>query len=143
MEVDPQKKLTTSQLSELNNIFNKYDKSHCGYIKKLDLFATLKKFVKFSDDAVNEKLDFDNFITFIFNLSESINVENELRLVFDEIDCDKDGFISKNELKNMLNYYSDEKFNDYQLNEMMKEIDVNNDGLISFDEFVVFMNNDK
>jgi hypothetical protein len=59
---------------------------------------------------------------------------------FNEIDTDRSGHISKDELKIvLLNVSKAMKTNppsDEQIEETMKEIDSNNDGTISFDEFV-------
>ena len=64
--------------------------------------------------------------------------KNELQVVFDQFDKDKDGKISGKELENAMVSMGQNPTED-EINEMMKEVDLNQDGLIDFDEFMILM----
>ena len=54
------------------------------------------------------------------------------------LDKDDDGKISKEEIKKVLN---NEDFNEKDLTELISKFDLDNDGLIDYDEFVTNMSN--
>lgn len=64
-------------------------------------------------------------------------LENEqvLKKAFDFYDEDKNGFITFEELRKVTSSYC----SDDQLREMIKEVDLNDDSKIAFDEFVKMM----
>ena len=59
----------------------------------------------------------------------------ELKAAFDEIDTNKDGYITKDELRAMLSGLG-EPAGEALVNEMMWNADTNADGKVSFNEFV-------
>ena len=59
--------------------------------------------------------------------------------IFDQFDKDKDGKISGKELANAMVSMGQNPTDD-EINEMMREVDLNQDGLIDFDEFMILMN---
>ena len=63
--------------------------------------------------------------------------EYELREAFKCMDLDGNGFISKEELRNMIsNTMQNGEITEAEVNEMMDEADVDGDNNIDFDEFV-------
>ena len=62
----------------------------------------------------------------------------ELQDIFDQFDKDKDGKISDKELKNAIVSMGQNPTDD-EINEMMREVDLNQDGKIDFDEFCKLM----
>ena len=62
----------------------------------------------------------------------------ELQDIFDQFDKDKDGKISDKELKNAIVSMGQNPTDD-EINEMMREVDLNQDGKIDFDEFMILM----
>lgn len=64
-------------------------------------------------------------------LSKKIQEENEIQKHFDEIDKDRDGFITQNELATLFNH----TLSKHLIKAMIDEIDTDNDGKISFEEF--------
>ena len=63
-----------------------------------------------------------------------------LRALFDEVDTDKSGFITINEVKDLVRRagYSD-SLSDRELEALFQACDDNGDGRISFEEFVNHM----
>ena len=62
----------------------------------------------------------------------------ELQEVFDQFDKDKDGKISSKELENAMQSMGQNPTVD-EVNQMMQEVDLNQDGKIDFDEFMTLM----
>ena len=62
----------------------------------------------------------------------------ELQDVFDQFDKDKDGKISAKELENAMQSMGQNPTVD-EVQEMMREVDLNQDGKIDFDEFMYLM----
>ena len=58
----------------------------------------------------------------------------ELKQAFSHLDANKDGFISKEELKGLLGQLGDEVPEEV-VNEMMTMADTDNDGKVNFEEF--------
>lgn len=63
----------------------------------------------------------------------------EYRLAFELFDKDKDGTITAKELANVMKSLNQDP-SDQELNEMIAEVDIDGNGHIDFDEFVILMN---
>eukprot|EP00434_Breviolum_minutum_P036116 symbB.v1.2.031988.t1/scaffold3776.1/size50502/3 len=66
------------------------------------------------------------------------DTEEELIEAFKVFDRDRDGFISGGELRASMTNLG-ERLNDAEVDEMIKEADLDGDGLINYDEFVRMM----
>jgi len=62
------------------------------------------------------------------------SVEKEIENTFDDIDADKDGFITQAELSDRMGSL-DHICNKQEVESILKSADVNNDGKVSLDEF--------
>ena len=60
--------------------------------------------------------------------------------LFDKMDRNKNGRISINEIRYIIRK-SNENISEEEIELLIKEVDTDGDGLISFDEFLVFMKN--
>lgn len=71
-----------------------------------------------------------------------VSMHEELKDVFDYFDTDRDGSICPRDLKNALKDHHNDVTND-ELNHMilylMSQVDMDEDGLINFQEFVTIM----
>ena len=69
-------------------------------------------------------------------MSKKLSTEQiaELRKAFDVMDANKDGFVTKDELKNLLKGLG-EDVTDEVVDEMISIADANGDGKVEFDEF--------
>ena len=67
-----------------------------------------------------------------------INEERYLKKLFDNMDRNKNGRISIHEIRYIVRN-SNENISEEEIELLIKEVDTDGDGLISFDEFLVFM----
>lgn len=63
----------------------------------------------------------------------------ELQSSFQQFDTDGDGMINQDEMKEAVKSLLGEKLKKGELEEITKEIDINGDGNIDFDEFVMML----
>ena len=68
----------------------------------------------------------------------SANYEEEMKVAFKMFDKDKNGYIERDELKQMMTKLG-EKLTDGEIDEMMKEADTDNDGRVNYNEFLAMM----
>ena len=61
----------------------------------------------------------------------------DLQDIFDQFDKDKDGKISGKELANAMESMGQNPTEE-EINEMLREVDLNQDGKIDFDEFMIY-----
>ena len=138
------------ELDELRKIFFAFDKNGDGklskeeFVKGLSNNNTNLSLILKSDNSIDgllKNIDSDNngYIGFEEFLIASINkekilTEKNLKLAFDVFDRDKSGGISQNELKYILGEDNvNAKDNLWQ--KMIQQIDLNQDGQISYEEF--------
>lgn len=62
--------------------------------------------------------------------------EDELREAFKVFDKDNNGFICKRELMDVITAVGDSPCTEEEAEQLLQEADINNDGKISYDEFV-------
>ncbi|XP_071736581.1 calcium-dependent protein kinase 9-like [Rutidosis leptorrhynchoides] len=137
-EIIPQK-----ELEELKEIFYDIDKAEKKVITRQDLKNSSKLRSKFDskqiDDIVeaadadgNGYIDYDEFITAMMNFRR-LHKEEELHALFKRFDTDNNQYISKAELKSALEEYK--MGDEATIEEIIKEVDENDDGKISYKEF--------
>ncbi|KAG9142735.1 hypothetical protein Leryth_005496 [Lithospermum erythrorhizon] len=80
--------------------------------------------------------DSDGVITIVELATD--NVGEELKEAFKVFDRDQDGFISAKELRNVMTNLG-ERLTDEEAHQMIREADLDGDGLVSYDEFVRMM----
>lgn len=80
----------------------------------------------------NGVIDFEEFLEMIVKEMNKIDIEEEMREVFKIFDRSGNGFIIVKELKYGM-VYMGERFFDEEVEEMMREVDSDGDGRISFE----------
>ena len=142
-----------SQVHDAIKLFNTIDKNGDGQITKEELCLGLENFMKLSGETLPEKVDiifnnidtdhngyieYEEFIRAAVD-KEYFLSENFLRFAFDYFDRDKNGEISFNEVKQLFSQSDNNKHNAEAQKQLLKnfeEMDINGDGILSFDEFV-------
>uniref|UniRef100_A0A3Q0KMN3 Similar to 16 kDa calcium-binding protein n=1 Tax=Schistosoma mansoni TaxID=6183 RepID=A0A3Q0KMN3_SCHMA len=67
---------------------------------------------------------------------------NQWKMAFDSIDKDKSGYLTSNEICTLLHECDYNRYTQMEINKWIEKVDKNNDGKISFDEFVLLLNNE-
>jgi calmodulin len=94
--------------------------------------------IKEIDTDGNGTIDFPEFLTMMARKLQDSEGEEEIREAFKVFDKDGTGFISAAELRHVMTNLG-EKLTDEEVDEMIREADVDNDGQINYDEFVKMM----
>ena len=100
----------------------------------------LQEMVNEVDADGSGAIDFQEFLTLLARqMREASGAdEEELREAFRVFDQDQNGFISRDELRHVLQNLG-ERLSDEELAEMLREADVDGDGQINYTEFAKVM----
>ena len=146
------KRIPEEVLSEYQDLFDSYDLNKTGEIERKEMKTILKKLGK---ESTNEEIEqiwksmnkiesdytisFDDFIEFIkrYNLSKNSMSTDDIINAFEIFDKNHDGTLSINEFKHILMDLG-QKFSEDEVNEIITEIDLDNNGKINYREFVQF-----
>merc|ERR1719201_1952535 len=142
--------LTEEQIAEFKEAFSLFDKDGDGTITTKELGtvmrslgqnpteAELQDMINEVDADGNGTIDFPEFVSLMARKMKDTDPEEELIEAFKVFDRDEDGFISAGELRSsMMNL--GEKLTDAEVDEMIREADMDGDGQINYDEFVKMM----
>jgi len=94
--------------------------------------------VVFFDADGNGTIDFPEFLSLMARKMKDTDTEEELIEAFKVFDRDGNGFISAAELRHVMTNLG-EKLTDEEVDEMIREADVDGDGQINYEEFVKMM----
>ena len=134
-------------------LFNQIDKNEDGKINKDELYNGLLGILKAETlekdiDSIFKKLDMDNngYIEYEEFVRAAVSKEyfmsqKVLKLAFRFFDKDNSGEIDFKEIKELFCQGIDDKNNDIDeiMNQIIKEVDKNKDGKITFEEFCIVM----
>jgi len=131
---------------ELQKVFLTMDKNGDGKLSReelIDGYVSMGETRESAAKSVNNilfNLDIDKsgyigyseFLIAMANKKELLR-RNNLKEAFDAFDKDKNGFIDKNEVKELLG--AGREFSEKDWASLIRDVDANADGRISFDEF--------
>ncbi|XP_067141220.1 calmodulin-like [Centruroides vittatus] len=142
--------LSQEQIAEFREAFSLFDKDGDGHITTEELGtvmrslgqtptqAELREMIKEVDTDGSGSIEFAEFLTLMAKKMKEADDENEIIEAFRVFDKDGDGYIRAEELRDaMMNL--GEKMTAEEAEEMIREADINNDGLINYAEFVRMM----
>ncbi|EYU23702.1 hypothetical protein MIMGU_mgv1a023810mg, partial [Erythranthe guttata] len=134
--------LNKEQIVEIQEAFTMFDKDGDGCINIEELGIVMRSLnqnptEKELRDMINEvdsdgngTIDFDEFLNLM--TAKKMQEIDEAKETFKVFDIDQNGYISANEIRQKLGH----KLTDEEVNQMIREADLDGDGQISFDEFV-------
>nr|XP_051682743.1 calcium-binding protein 4 isoform X3 [Oryctolagus cuniculus] len=142
-------------MDELQAAFEEFDTDRDGYIgyrelgecmRTLGYMPTEMELLEVSQHVkmrMGGRVDFEEFVELIGpklreETAHMLGVR-ELRVAFQEFDRDRDGRITVAELQQAAPALLGEPLDSAELQEMLREVDLNGDGTVDFDEFLVMM----
>jgi calmodulin len=139
--------LTEDKISEFREAFEIFDKDKDGYITIKELGEIMKNLGQTPSetelqDMINEvdidgngNIDFKEFLGLMARKMRDTDTDEELIEAFKVFDRDCNGQITAQELKHVMTNLG-EKIEDAEVEEMIKEADLDGDGYINYEEFV-------
>ncbi|CAG9807577.1 unnamed protein product [Chironomus riparius] len=144
-------KLTPAQIQSFKDGFALFDKDSNGSISTSELGDVMRTLGQNPTEAelqymINEvdadgsgSIDFDEFLKMMGGIVKSPeDEEREMWDAFQVFDKNGDGFVSIDELKFVLTNLG-ERLTDQEMNEILKDADVDGDGKLNFEEFIAML----
>jgi calmodulin len=100
--------------------------------------AELHDMINEIDADGNGTVDFPEFLTLMARKMKDVDSEEEIIEAFKVFDKEGNGFISAAELRHIMTNLG-EKLTDEEADEMIREADVDGDGMINYVDFVKMM----
>jgi calmodulin len=149
-EIKMADQLTEEQIAEFKEAFSLFDKDGDGTITTKELGTVMRSLGQNPTEAeladmINEvdadgngTIDFPEFLTMMARKMKDTDSEEEILEAFKVFDKDGNGFISAAELRHIMTNLG-EKLSDEEVDEMIREADIDGDGQINYEEFVKMM----
>ncbi|XP_028123940.1 calmodulin-like protein 8 isoform X2 [Camellia sinensis] len=110
-------------------------------VKSIDQIPTeedLQSMISEVDVNGNGTIEFGEFLHLLATKMKESEAEEELKEAFKVFDKDQDGYISPNELRNVM-FNLGERLTDEEVEQMIRDADLDGNGLIDYKEFVRMM----
>ena len=142
--------LSEEQVAEFKEAFSLFDKDGDGKITTKELGTVMRSLGQNPTEAelqdmINEvdsdksgSIEFEEFLNLMSRKMQDTDTEEEIREAFKVFDKDNNGFISAAELRHVMTNLG-EKLTESEVDEMIREADVDGDGQINYEEFCRMM----
>ncbi|XP_031271031.1 calmodulin-like protein 8 [Pistacia vera] len=142
--------LPEQQIIEFQQVFCLLDKDGDGCITIKELVAAIRSLdqnpieeelhnmINEVDMNGNRTIELGEFLNLMARKMKECEAEEELREAFKVFDKDQDGYISPNELTHVMMNLG-EKLTDEEVEQMVREADLEGDGQVNYEEFVRMM----
>ena len=142
--------LTNDQIAVYKEAFALFDLDVDGTISTHELGTVMRSLgeiptekelqdmVTSVDHDGNGLIDFPEFLTLMSQKMTATAVEEEIKEAFRVFDMDRNGLISASELRHVMTNLG-ERLTDKQVDDMIKEADIDGDGHINYEEFLAMM----
>lgn len=137
-------------VGDLKEAFELFDKNHDGKISSDELGCVLRslgleykqeevdEMIKNADTNENGSVEYDEFLVMMQKFAQHppniASMDEKTREAFRVFDLDGNGYIDKNELRQVMTRLG-ETLSEDDVKEMFREADLNNDGKIDINEF--------
>ncbi|XP_033733497.1 calmodulin-A-like isoform X1 [Pecten maximus] len=147
MNADQVMILTDEQVAEFKEAFTLFDKDGDGTITTSELGTVMRSLGQNPtenelQDMINEvdadgngTIDFEEFLHMMARKMKETDSEEDLREAFRVFDKDGNGYISAAELRHVMTNLG-EKLTDEEVDEMIKEADLDGDGMVNYEDFM-------
>lgn len=104
-------------------------------------YEKAEEIIRSASHSGSEMLDQNDFLSFVKQIQQACpgdgdeDLSNDLKAAFEVFDIDRDGFITKEELKTAMEMIG-EDVTDQQLDQVLQMADIDQDGRINYEEFV-------
>lgn len=143
--------LTKQEKEKIDNIFRAMDSDCDGKLSKEEIKAgysehfgrdlgddEIDTIFRRVDSDLSGAIDYSEFVVATMN-EESLMSKNRLESAFKAFDVDGNGFISPDEIKQILGFTKDGGMDDKAVEKIIAQVDENGDGEISYEEFATMM----
>ncbi len=139
--------LSEDTINQFRIIFELFDKDNSGTITTKELGTVmrnlgqnpseeeLKQMIREVDLNGNGTIDFKEFMCLMVKKMKDNDFDEELQEAFKVFDKDQNGFITSHELRHTMTNL-EENLTPEEVEEMIKEADLDNDQQIDYDEFM-------
>ncbi|XP_049900596.1 calcium-binding protein 2-like [Epinephelus moara] len=150
-----ERELAQAELDELQEAFKEFDYDQDGYLNYKDVAECMRtmgymptemellEIVQQIKMRMGGLMDFEDFTELMGPrmMGETAHMLGlkELQSAFVQFDLDGDGKINQDEMKEAIKTMLGEKLKKGELEEILKELDINSDGSIDFEEFVMML----
>ncbi|XP_042641045.1 LOW QUALITY PROTEIN: calcium-binding protein 4 [Tyto alba] len=150
-----ERELSPEELDELLDAFKEFDTDQDGYISYKDLGSCMRilgymptemELLEISQHVkmrMGGRVDFEDFVEM---MGPKLREETahmvgmrELRIAFREFDVNGDGEISSAEMREAIAALLGEQLKAQEVDEILQDVDLNGDGHVDFDEFVMML----
>ena len=142
--------ITDEQRKDWQDVFDQFDKDKDGKISAKELenamqsmgqnptVEEIQEMMKEVDLDQDGKISFEEFMHLMTNNTKETETEDEVINAFRVFDKEGNGLISSAELKHIMMTIGD-KMTEEEADEMVNEADIDEDGMINYEEFVRMM----
>ncbi|XP_047909067.1 calcium-binding protein 4 isoform X1 [Anser cygnoides] len=150
-----ERELSPEELDELLDAFKEFDTDQDGFISYKDLGACMRmlgymptemELIEISQHVkmrMGGRVDFEDFVQMMGpklreETAHMVGVR-ELKIAFREFDMNGDGEISSAEMREAIAALLGEQLKAQEVDEILQDVDLNGDGRVDFDEFVMML----
>eukprot|EP00177_Eucheuma_denticulatum_P008565 GFKZ01015599.1.p2 GENE.GFKZ01015599.1~~GFKZ01015599.1.p2 ORF type:complete len:170 (+),score=48.80 GFKZ01015599.1:1293-1802(+) len=143
--------LTEEAKEEIREAFELFDSSNIGFVERRELKVMMRALgfeprkeqlsrmlLRSGISPRQNQIKFEEFVTLMSLMMNERNIQEEMMKAFSLFDVDKTGKISLANLRTVADQLG-EKMTDSELEEMIREADLDKDGFVSATEFVRIM----
>ena len=140
------------KINEYKEAFDMFDKDKSGTISANEITKIMKNFgnpvskkevermIAEIDTSGDGELDFEEFVTLMEIQFQEVSEseEDEVLRAFKSFDKDEDGKITNYEFRYILTKIGNNRLTDEEVDELFRECDLQNDGILVYQDFINF-----